>query len=71
MSSVNKKSVREEIDKYKSDFEALKKKGALSNELRLLLFGLFALLDIIVALLLEKKTTKGKNNSHIPSSQSR
>ena len=71
MSSVNKKSVREEIDKYKSDFEALKEKGALSNEVRLLLFGLFALLDIIVALLLEKKTTKGKNNSHIPSSQSR
>ena len=69
MASMGKSSVRAELDKIKQDFKALSKTEKLSSEAVLLFTSLFALFEIVLAIFMEKKTKKTKNNSGIPSSQ--
>ena len=58
MASVNKTSVRGELDRLKTEFQRQSDDDALSNENRLLIQGLFALLELIIAIFLEKNTQK-------------
>ena len=69
MPDINKTSVREELDRLKTDFQKQSDAGIISEESRLLIQSLFTLLNLIVAIFLEKTTTKTNKNSSKPSSQ--
>lgn len=69
MPSFNKTSVRDELNRLKTEFQSQSNAGALSNENRLLIESLFTLLELIVSIFLEKNTKKTDKNSSKPSSQ--
>jgi transposase len=69
MVSINKTSVRDELDRLKSEFNRLSSENKVSEGIRLLMQSMLALLDIICAIFLEKNTTKTPVNSSKPSSQ--
>ena len=68
--SIDKTSVRKQFDSIKEEFKALSESGKVPNETALLMKSLFTLFDIVLAIFMEKKTRKTRNNSGIPSSQS-
>lgn len=69
MASLNKLSVREELERLKNEFVRLSDENALSSESRMLMQSMLTLLELICAIFLEKQTTKNNKNSSIPSSQ--
>ncbi len=69
MSTVNKKSLREEVERIKTDFNTLVKDKKISGEAHLLFTSMMALINLLVAIFLEKQTKKNSNNSSIPPSQ--
>ena len=69
MPDINKTSVREELDRLQTDFRQQSDAGKISEESRLLIQSLFTLLNLIVAIFLEKTTTKTNKNASKPSSQ--
>ncbi len=69
MASVNKNSVRDELDRLKLQFEELSSEGSLTRESKMLMQSMLALLCLICAIFLEKNTTKTSDNSSKPSSQ--
>lgn len=69
MPSINHKSVREELDRLKGDFSRLSSEDSISGETKILIRSMFALLELIFAIFLEKSTTKTSKNSSKPSSQ--
>lgn len=69
MPSVNKKSMREELDSLKCLFDEQKASGKMSTENQALFRALMSLIEIMFAVFMEKKTRKTKDNSSIPSSQ--
>jgi len=69
MASINHTSVREELDRIKSEFARLSSENAISGETKMLMSSMFTLLELIIAIFLEKKTTKTSKNSSKPSSQ--
>ena len=69
MASINKTSVREELDRLKSEFKRLSSENNISGEVQLLMQSMLALLDIFCATFLEKNTSKTSVNSSKPSSQ--
>ena len=69
MPDINKTSVREELDRLQTDFQKQSDAGKISEESRLLIQSLFTLLNLIMSIFLEKKTTKTNKNSSKPSSQ--
>ena len=69
MAVMDKQSVRKEFDRLKSDFNALSKTKKVSTELKIIVNGLILLMEVILAIFLEKKTKKTKDNSSKPSSQ--
>lgn len=69
MSTVDKDSVRDELDKIKIKFKQLQKDNKISKECSLLMQSMFALMNIIFAIFLERKTKKNNKNSSKPSSQ--
>lgn len=69
MASIHKLSVRDELDRLKSQFERLSGENALSSESRMLMQSMLTLLELICALFLEKNTLKTDKNSSKPSSQ--
>lgn len=70
MANIHKESVRQELDRLKSDFTRLSKGKSLSPEIGVLINSMFMLMELICAIFLEKKTKKTKDNSSIPPSQS-
>jgi len=68
--SIDKTSIRQQFDSIKDDFNQLSSSGKISDEVSLLFKNLFILFEIMIAIFMEKKTKKNKNNSGIPSSQS-
>jgi transposase len=71
MASLDKQSIREEITRIKSSFDALSTEGKLSPEARALLDGLFLLVELILSIFMERQTKKTSRNSGIPSSQTK
>jgi len=69
MSTVNKTSVREELDGLKGQFEQLCAAGKLGQEAKALVVALLALLELLMAVLMEKHTVKNSRNSSRPPSQ--
>jgi hypothetical protein len=69
MASVNKQSLREEFAALKGQFERLSAQGKVSAEIGALVQALLMLLELVMAIFLEKTTTKNSTNSGIPPSQ--
>ena len=69
MPSVNKKSLREEFDQLKVKFENLSNEGKVTPETTALFQAMIMLFEVLIAVLMEKKTRKNNRNSSIPSSQ--
>ncbi len=70
MPKVNTSSVRAEIAQVKQQFDALDGAGQLSAEARALFTTLLLIVELLVAVFLEKSTPKNSKNSSIPPSQS-
>lgn len=68
-SSVNKRSLREEVDVLKADFKQLSSAGKLTPESLTLINALLMVLEVVLAVFMEKMTKKGAGNSSIPTSQ--
>ena len=61
MGSVNCASLRDESDAYKADIASLRKEGKITKEVGMVLTGLCnlcSLLEILIAVFLEKTTKK-------------
>ena len=69
MPSVNKKSLREELDSLKETFNEQMASGMISKDTQVLFKALMGLMEIMLAVFMEKTTRKTKDNSSIPSSQ--
>ncbi len=69
MASVNKQSLREEFEALKARFETLCADGKMGADGRALVEALLMLLELLVAVFLEKHTPKTRTNSSKPSSQ--
>lgn len=69
MAYVNKTSLRDEFAHLKSEFERLSAAGKVSAESRVLFNALLMLLEVVMAVFLEKMTPKTSKNSSKPSSQ--
>jgi flagellar motor protein MotB len=69
MASINKQSVREELDKIKASFEEQVKSGKVSAETVTLVNALFMLFSLIMSIFMEKITKKTSANSSLPPSQ--
>ena len=69
MSRVNKASLRDELEKLKSEFASLSSAKKVPSESAVLIKALFALMEVMVAVFLEKQTKKNNRNSSLPSSQ--
>jgi transposase len=69
VASVNKQSLREEFDALKGRFAQLCADGKMAEESRALVEALLMLLQLLMAVFLEKHTPKTSTNSSRPSSQ--
>jgi transposase len=69
MPSVNKQSLREEFDILKSQFERLSDEGKMGSDSRALFQAMLMLFELLMAVFMEKHTTKNSSNSSKPSSQ--
>lgn len=69
MASINKQSLREEFDALKGRFEQLVAAGTMTAEARALFQAMVMLLELLMAVLMEKHTPKTSTNSSKPASQ--
>jgi transposase len=69
MATLNKTSVREEVYRLKQEFDKLCSDGKVSPETRAVMNSLLVVVDLILAIFLEKTTRKNSKNSSLPSSQ--
>ena len=69
MASLNQTSLREELDTLKGQFERLCADGKMGQEGRALFQALLMLLELLMAVFMEKRTPKNSRNSGLPSSQ--
>ena len=69
MARINQASLRAQLDDCRARFDAIKQKGEASADTLALIDTLFLLVDIVVAVFLEKTTPKTSRNSSLPSSQ--
>ena len=58
MSSIDKTSVRDQVNQLKADFHRLSASEKLSLETKTLVLGLLTLVEIMLAVFMEKKTPK-------------
>jgi len=69
MATLNKTSVREEVDRLKQEFDELCSDGKVSPEIRAVMGSLLVVVDLIPAIFLEKTTRRHNKNSSLSSSQ--
>ena len=69
MASLDKTSVRTEVSRLKTDFDKLCAEGKITSESKTLMMSMFMIVELILAIFLEKTTQKDSKNSSIPSSQ--
>ncbi len=69
MASIDKTSVRDEIDRLKIEFDQLREDGKISKECAVLMKSMFLVVNLILSIFLEKKTKKNSKNSSKPPSQ--
>jgi transposase len=69
MATINKISVRDEVDRLKQQFSHLKESSQISPEIRVLFESLLVIVEVILSVFMEKTTRKNNKNSSLPSSQ--
>ena len=69
MATIDKISIREEINRLKQEFEQLCSAGNVSPEIRAVMNSLLVIVELILAVFMEKQTRKNNKNSSLPSSQ--
>lgn len=69
MPSLDKTSARKEVERLKLGFDKLCSQGKISQECKALFQGLFLVINLILAIFMEKSTKKTSKNSSKPSSQ--
>ena len=69
MARINQASLRAQLDDCRAQFDAIKQKGEASADTLALINALFMLVDIVVAVFLEKTTPRTSRNSSLPSSR--
>ena len=69
MPSVNRQSLREEFTALKERFGQLCTDGKVGSESRALIEALLMLMQVLIAVFMEKNTPKTSKNSSKPSSQ--
>jgi transposase len=69
MATVNKQSLREEFDGLKAEFERLCAAGTMAAESRALFQAMLMLFEVLMAVFMERRTSKNSANSSIPPSQ--
>ncbi len=69
MGSVNRQSVREEAERIKAEFDRLAANKKINNESKMLFQSMLMLINLLVAIFLEKTTPKNNKNSSKPPSQ--
>lgn len=69
MSKVHQQSVREEAERIKSEFNLLAANNKINKESKILFDSMLMLINLLIAIFLEKTTKKTNKNSSKPSSQ--
>ena len=69
MANLDKASVRNEVSRLKADFEKLCAEGKITCESQAVMNSLFMVVELILAIFLERTTKKDATNSSKPSSQ--
>jgi transposase len=69
MGSVNTQSVREEAERIKNEFQRIAANKKMDAEISMLMQSMFMLINLLIAIFLEKTTKKNNKNSSKPSSQ--
>jgi transposase len=69
MATIDKESLRESFEQHKTEFKKLSRSKKLTPEIIALVNGLLMLMELMLAIFLEKKTKKTNKNSSKPSSQ--
>ena len=69
MARINHASLRAQLHDCRTQFEAIKQHGEASADTLALINALFMLVDIVVAVFLERTTPKTSRNSGLPSSR--
>src|SRR5258708_32197921 len=69
MGSVNGLSVREEAERIKAEFDRLAASKKIDTDSKILIQSMFMLINLLIAIFLEKTTKKNNKNSSKPSSQ--
>ena len=69
MGSVNTQSVREEAERIKAEFQRIATSKKIDPETNMLMQSMFMLINLLIAIFLEKTTKKNNKNSSKPSSQ--
>jgi len=69
VASLDKTSVKDEVNRLKADFDRLGSEGKVSSEIQAIMNSLFLIIELILAIFLERSTKKDSKNSSIPSSQ--
>ena len=71
MSTVNKASLREEFGALKGELKRLSAPGKMAAESRALFQAMLMLFEVLMAVFMEKHTTKDSKNSSKPPSPNR
>lgn len=69
MANLDKASVRSEVSRLKADFEKLCAEDKITGESQAIMTSLFMVVELILAIFLERTTKKDATNSSKPSSQ--
>jgi len=69
MATINGTSLREEIDRLKSQFQELNAEGKVSGEVKAVMDAMLMIVELMLAIFLERTTKKTSKNSSIPPSQ--
>ena len=69
MASIDKTSVRNEVGRLKADFELLCSEGKVTSEIKVLMNSMLMIMELMLAIFLERTTKKDSKNSSKPPSQ--
>jgi hypothetical protein len=69
MASLDKTSVRNQVEKLKTDFEQLRRDGKVTVEVQAIMSSMLMMIELILAIFLERATKKNSDNSSIFPSQ--
>lgn len=69
MGTVNRQSVREEVERINSEFDQLVANKKINKESKMLFQSMLMLINLLIAIFLEKTTKKNNKNSSKPPSQ--